>query len=754
MMYAAAVMCRVPLVAVGILLLGGGDAWGASASLRGGAVRTVTICGAVRHAVAAGPSARIVARGARRLRVERCAGGRRWVRAASVRGGRPVPRLSPGSYRVRAHGLMPAYLYVKALPLLDRSAVRAPMVAFCEHRSDATPLPVDPRRLVNANLKRTDLATYFNASWIDLHNAPGFRAHPVQHPTTCGGFREWVDEGRAFVRNRPFFALLASTKAYDNLWRVWGLPSKPADFEQQVVERYGLAAAPFRNPYPLPGEDANKTDGGSGQLPLGLIQGRDKNTNAYNGKVTITCSACHDSQLGTNSDGIGLRHGRGSDGVDASLIGAELGRAAQMVNEAPEPGLAAAGALPFPYSAGRGVTNAFGLLDWMAAGFDMETLDPSPGVEFFPDHGAAGQVQTPNWWNRSHRTRMFWGGELSGDNARVSMALAVAQTERTGPEIKALEPNFERVHVFFDSLSPPPYPKPVDTKLAERGAVLFHTKDLRTPSKSWPGNGSCASCHGVYSPRYAADPKFLPDPRLKGIEANITPLDVIGTDPARSRIVNDQFKRAWNTSWWGYDELNPKWTAEGQGRRGTTFERALYDYGVTKDRWEGPNKWSNDPVGYEAPPLYGIWASAPYFHNGSVPTVRGVLEPKARPDIWRRPFAKPGIGGLVQGFDTSFAAYDFNDLGYRYTKIACSDSTVPCQPHGSPLSVVEGKLSNTLGPQVFLGNQVPPPMTEEDRQRRMIYNTHEYSMGNGGHDFMSRLSDDDVNALLEFMKTL
>ena len=45
-------------------------------------------------------------------------------------------------------------------------------------------------------------------------------------------------------------------------------------------------------------------------------------------------------------------------------------------------------------------------------------------------------------------------------------------------------------------------------------------------------------------------------------------------------------------------------------------------------------------------------------------------------------------------------------------------------------------------------------MSEDDRQRRMIYNTHEYSMGNGGHDFAAGLSEDEQRALLEFLKTL
>jgi hypothetical protein len=40
-------------------------------------------------------------------------------------------------------------------------------------------------------------------------------------------------------------------------------------------------------------------------------------------------------------------------------------------------------------------------------------------------------------------------------------------------------------------------------------------------------------------------------------------------------------------------------------------------------------------AGYVAPPLDGIWATAPYFHNGSVPTVAGVLNSTSRPKRWR-----------------------------------------------------------------------------------------------------------------------
>src|SRR5690606_32251456 len=45
---------------------------------------------------------------------------------------------------------------------------------------------------------------------------------------------------------------------------------------------------------------------------------------------------------------------------------------------------------------------------------------------------------------------------------------------------------------------------------------------------------------------------------------------------------------------------------------------------------------SNPFVGYVAPPLDGIWATAPYFHNGSVPSIELVLDSSERPTYWRR----------------------------------------------------------------------------------------------------------------------
>ncbi|MFY0540739.1 hypothetical protein [Nannocystis pusilla] len=43
---------------------------------------------------------------------------------------------------------------------------------------------------------------------------------------------------------------------------------------------------------------------------------------------------------------------------------------------------------------------------------------------------------------------------------------------------------------------------------------------------------------------------------------------------------------------------------------------------------------------YKARPLNGIWASSPYLHNGSVPTLHDLLLPAAQ-----RPRASPSVAG-------------------------------------------------------------------------------------------------------------
>ena len=62
-------------------------------------------------------------------------------------------------------------------------------------------------------------------------------------------------------------------------------------------------------------------------------------------------------------------------------------------------------------------------------------------------------------------------------------------------------------------------------------------------------------------------------------------------------------------------------------------------------------------AGYVAPPLDGIWASAPYLHNGSVPTLAALLESRTRPRFW----ARRSLGS---------SDYDTARLGWRLPRAA------------------------------------------------------------------------------------
>jgi hypothetical protein len=49
------------------------------------------------------------------------------------------------------------------------------------------------------------------------------------------------------------------------------------------------------------------------------------------------------------------------------------------------------------------------------------------------------------------------------------------------------------------------------------------------------------------------------------------------------------------------------------------------------DSWVGEALQVTRTKGYMPPPLANIWSTAPYFHNGSVPTLWALLNPNERP---------------------------------------------------------------------------------------------------------------------------
>lgn len=216
---------------------------------------------------------------------------------------------------------------------------------------------------------------------------------------------------------------------------------------------------------------------------------------------------------------------------------------------------------------------------------------------------------------------------------------------------KQEEATFRDIQAYILSLEAPKYPFLVDQALARQGEALF--------------NETCARCHGTYGANWTYPNR-------------IVPLDVIGTDRTRHDGITQKWGNYYNKSWFAHEQ-----TPDGKG----------YPVRPTD--------------GYQAPPLDGIWATAPYFHNGSVPTVYYVLNSKARPRIFTRTY------------HTDADAYDSAKLGWK-------------------VQVLESGASRVL-----------PPI-----ERRKIYDTTQPGRGNGGHTFGDRFSEAERMAVIEYLKTL
>ncbi len=112
-----------------------------------------------------------------------------------------------------------------------------------------------------------------------------------------------------------------------------------------------------------------------------------------------------------------------------------------------------------------------------------------------------------------------------------------------------------------------------------------------------------------------------------------------------------------------------------------------------------------DPGGYVAPPLDGVWASAPYFHNGSVPTLWHVLHPNQRPKLWQR--------------DRTGDGYDHERIGLAVEELQRLPGSIP-------------NLST----------------------QREIFNASVHGKSAAGHEYPAALTEEEKRAVLEYLKTL
>jgi hypothetical protein len=772
-------------------------------------------------------------------------------------------------------------------PLLDNPGKHYFVNQICDGKPDSTAIDwnQDPRRLMmqsTGNIDNDHYNVYFNDPFEICHNdtlisnqakqnalrvAAGKKPIHTAKPyaATCGEWRARVKEGHDFIAMTPTDTPRSgghgggltdtiygggNATAWNKLWQVWGLSARPANFDQQVSERYGHTPAPpnIYNPYPVidpaNGIDETKqltaTFGGTGHLPLGYAQGRDAQ-GKYNGTLGITCFSCHAGQIGAgeiagrDGNGFSESYGANPSGSYMSLpnTNTELGVLIADLIHAQQPGnlnLPAFGYVPLVNTT-RGTNAADTEIEAIVAVRDFDTLNFSHAVTD-PAHGSMGDQDPPAWWWLHNKARYLWFGGHSTDSSRGNMYFG-SVNGLAGDDVVENEGIFESVHDWTLTVEAPDYPqgycsgangaasaadKPgcINRTLAEQGAILFHEKNLWADGKNADipkphGNGACAGCHGAYSPRYAQDKRFLPDAKMIGENSYTVPIEIINTDPAQAEGWSRMIRPHVSTFWWSYPDAQPDYLfpekkdpltelvddyavtdglsgANLADQLGRNFNRSgalqpldalLLQIGAqlnpvtglplgkTLGRVKGACSFEEKTVGYVTPPLHGVWASAPYFHNGSVPTVWDVLKPADRPKVWRRQSTTtPNM--LVNAFAHELTdnpvtgakgAYDFEHLGWKHETLVCGAGAqgIPyyqCQPAQDLPTELQWAFYNFDGGTLWPTWVVPPPVGDQGLEDRKIFNTNMYSKRNSGHDWTKVLTDTERKALLEYLKTL
>lgn len=273
----------------------------------------------------------------------------------------------------------------------------------------------------------------------------------------------------------------------------------------------------------------------------------------------------------------------------------------------------------------------------------LRNPDLSPRKFPIPMGSNLPEMDTPAWWNLAPKSTMYYDGRTPAASDRASLQFFLG--EKSLDQLKALEPTMRDIMTYLRTLTPPKYPFPVDHARAERGRRVFEA--------------NCTRCHGTYDADGAVE---YPN--------EIVPLKVIGTDPARAVGMSDRMVAHYNATWFA-------------------------------DRHKA------DPVmtGYQAPPLRGVWATAPYLHNGSVPTVYHLLKSSERPARFLRPPS------------TDLTHYDRARLGWTFRPVDSPSSLTP-------------------------------------EEKRGYFDSSRFGLSNTGHTFGDKLSDDERADVIEYLKTL
>jgi hypothetical protein len=368
--------------------------------------------------------------------------------------------------------------------------------------------------------------------------------------------------------------------------------------------------------------------------------------NAPNGEPVVApnCMQCHaqvfDGKLimGLGNSTIDFTHGEKLDPKNAIAAEKLFKNLDPKKYEASEPFLRVVKGIGGQlHTKVRGVNTADRLAALLASHRDPKTFrwSDQPLLEVSDE---VIPTDVPAWWMLKKKNAMFYNGFGRGDFGRFLMASNLLTVNDTS-ESREVDAHFNDVLAYINSIQPPAYPNPVNKKLVKRGGILFVQY--------------CSKCHGSYGNGGKYPNLLIPESDIK-------------TDSLlyKSNYQSYQFVDWFNNSWF-----------------------AMGDHPAKLEPFNG----------YIAPPLDGIWITAPYLHNGSVPDLETLLNSKERPTYWSRDFDHP--------------EYDYGKLGWKYS-------------------------------------------VKDSAQGTTIYNTTLRGYGNYGHTYGDKLSSRERKAIIEYLKTL
>lgn len=246
-------------------------------------------------------------------------------------------------------------------------------------------------------------------------------------------------------------------------------------------------------------------------------------------------------------------------------------------------------------------------------------------------------TDVPPLWNIRKKQVLYYNGMGRGDFSKLIMQACLLGIHDSTAARK-IHDDFGDALAWMMELEPPAYPGPVNATLASKGRHIFEAQ--------------CSKCHGKYGKRETYPNKIVP---VREVQT-----DSLYALYALQSPVNEWYNSSWFHNSPPYAESKPSY-------------------------------------GYIAPPLDGVWATAPYLHNGSVPTLADLLNSAQRPTYWKR--------------SMDHMDYDFQNVGWKYEKKGKGDG-------------------------------------------KKTFDTTLPGYGNQGHFYGDTLNPDERSALIEYLKTL